>query len=84
MVGESGIKLYVALYFAVPPATTLGTFMERLSVEFSPRTGGSGENFMDDSLNSEAPFEQSVTEASTKYAANIRSIFIYMYISIRF
>jgi len=71
----------VALYFAVPPVTTLGTFMERLRVEFCPGIGGSGKKLMDDSLNSEAPFEQSVTEASTRYAHR-RTRFIYIYMSI--
>jgi hypothetical protein len=41
--------------------TCVGTFIVRRSVEFWPGTVGSGEKLMEVSLNSEAPFEQSVT-----------------------
>jgi hypothetical protein len=63
VVGERGIKLYVTEYVAVPPVTSLGTSIERRSVEFCPFTGGSGEKERDVRVKRAVDFEQSVTDA---------------------
>ena len=45
----------------MPPVTCSGTDIESNSVEFIPGTVGSGVNDMEESLNRDPPFEQSVT-----------------------
>jgi hypothetical protein len=62
VVGERGIKLYVTEYVTVPPATSVGTFIERRSVEFCPFTGGSGKKEREVREKTAVALEQSVTE----------------------
>jgi hypothetical protein len=63
IVGLRGIKLYVTEYFTVPPVTSLGTFIERNSVEFCPFMGGSGKREKEVREKRAVGLEQSVTEA---------------------
>jgi hypothetical protein len=68
----------VVEYVAVPLATSVGTFIDRSSVEFSPGTVGSGEKLIDVSVKRAAPFEQSDTEEraeAVRREAKMRNIF---------
>jgi hypothetical protein len=51
---------------AVPLVTSVGTFIDNKSVEFSPGTVGSGEKLIDVSVKRAAPLEQSDTEESAE------------------